>query len=287
MHKQRRRTRDRDILYSCAKNKNNQRLPIPGSPRSHLPHPHFLSTLNQVWKNCNRTDRAHWVGYFPTASLVFIAMFSAHGDSGWGAHRSMGRWQWRMTLCSISKATPLPARLLWCCRNHPRCEEGGGDLNRINVEMLCCLALSQSMAFCWALLHLVVTSAVTFTVPLGLLITHSHHHLCLQMDTRNVAIFTEVLFAKWESAFPILPSALLGKLAQPLKKMGQWHKPMISQVLTTVAGANLTGLLYFAVQEDLLVNSQTPECWKKRIQLQNAPSSPSHQCEGSPYHAPI
>lgn len=57
-----------------------------------------------------------------------------------------------------------------------------------------------------------------------------------------MAIFTEVMLAERESAFPILTSAQPGKLALPLKKVGQWRKSTISQVLTRVERANQTWL---------------------------------------------
>lgn len=63
-----------------------------------------------------------------------------------------------------------------------------------------------------------------------------------------MAISTEFMFAEQGSVFPILASALLGKLSLTLKKTGQGHKWRISQVLRKVSRASLKQLLY--VQED-------------------------------------
>lgn len=68
-----------------------------------------------------------------------------------------------MTLGPTSKATALEAGFCVAAEITPRVREEG--CGRVYSEVLYFIALTQSTAFLWALLHLVRTSAVTFTVP--------------------------------------------------------------------------------------------------------------------------
>lgn len=155
---------------------------------------------------------------------------------------------------------PLPWKPGFCvaAKISPWVHGEGGErgCRRRYLETLHLIPLTWSTAFCRTLSHLVLTLAVTFTVPPGLFITYPHSYPCLQMETQARGPFTEVMLAGCESAFPIGHRQSLGNWLCPWRN---W-----------VNGINLWSVKFWRgwkeltthdfvlqVQEDLLVSSPT------------------------------
>lgn len=97
----------------------------------------------------------------------------------------------------------------------------------------------NSRASLCAPLHLVLTAAVTFTVPPGSFITHAHLHLRLRVAPGNAADLTEVAFARLEPGFSNPGIGVACETGCASKKAGRRHESTTSQALTRAARANL------------------------------------------------
>lgn len=161
---------------------------------------------------------------------------SPEGGGGWGAHRKMTKKDDKDPLPHFQGHTPSTQAALLLQQPPPRCTRKVEGPPTESTWKCSASVFPSSASFCWTLLHPVIASAVTFTVPLGLLITCSHHYLCLQTETSNMAIFmfAEFMFAKWESCFSNSGISTAWKMSSALEASGQWYRPRVSQVLRKV-----------------------------------------------------
>lgn len=143
-----------------------------------------------------------------------------------------------MTLSHISKVTPLQARLLCHCRDHPQVHQEGAGVGTEYIQK------RSALSPCHRAQPSLDTPASGPNVSSDLhspsgVINHALPPLPLPSNgdqqhghfLKSCLLNGNLLFQFWHQ----LPE----KLALPLKKVGQWHESMISQVLTGVARAKL------------------------------------------------